>query len=96
MTQEDFAERIRSHAERMVELLRQKNADYAGADPLKCFRKRGLLGLLVRIEDKLNRYDTFIERGATKEEWEELLSDLVGYGLCGLVMVDEGIANGVG
>lgn len=96
MTQDDFVTAISNHACRMVDLLRQKNADYAGTDPLKCFRKRGLLGLLVRIEDKLNRYDTFIERGASAEEWAELLSDLVGYGLCGLVMVDEGIANGVG
>jgi hypothetical protein len=95
MTPANFTAIVRSHADRMVELLRGKNADYGGdGDALKSFRKRGLLGLLVRIEDKLNRYETFLERGAQPDEWRELLSDLAGYALCGLVVVDEASAFG--
>ena len=75
----------------LMELVSRRNRAYAGGDPLKCWRKRGLLGLLVRLEDKLNRFDTFFENGgATEEQWRELLQDIAGYALCGLVWVGQG------
>jgi len=75
----------------LVELVGRRNRAYAGGDPLKCWRKRGLLGLLVRLEDKLNRFETFLEGGgATEEAWRELLRDIAGYALCGLVWVGAG------
>ncbi|GEM_PF-5719761 len=75
----------------LADLVRQRNLTYAGADPYRCWRKRGLLGLLVRLEDKLNRFDSFLEAGgATEEAWRELLRDIAGYGLCGLVWVGAG------
>lgn len=75
----------------LVELVSRRNCAYAGGDPLKCWRKRGLLGLLIRLEDKLHRFDTFVERGgATEQEWRELLHDIAGYALCGLVWVGQG------
>ena len=75
----------------LIELVRRRNCAYAGGDPLKCWRKRGLLGLLVRLEDKLHRFDTFVENGgATEEQWRELLQDIAGYALCGLVWVGQG------
>ena len=38
-----------------------------------------------------HRFDTFLERGgATEAEWRELLSDIAGYALCGLVWVAHG------
>ena len=77
-------------------LVSQRNAAYAGADALKCWRKRGLAGLLVRLEDKLARFDTFIERGGgTESEWRELLSDIAGYALCGLVWLAHGSDSSV-
>ena len=75
----------------LVELVLRRNCAYAGGDPLKCWRKRGLLGLLVRLEDKLNRFETFLEGGgATEEAWREVLRDIAGYALCGLVWVASG------
>ena len=75
----------------LAELVRGRNVTYAGADPLRCWRKRGLLGLLVRLEDKLNRFETFLERGgATEDAWREVLQDIAGYALCGLVWVASG------
>jgi hypothetical protein len=86
MRRYDFERVLATETEAVLAVVKQRNAAYAGADPLKCWRKRGLLGLLVRLEDKLARFDTFIERGgATEGEWRELLTDIAGYALCGLV-----------
>ena len=75
----------------LADLVRARNVAYAGADPFRCWRKRGLLGLLVRLEDKLNRFETFLEGGgATEEAWKEVLQDIAGYALCGLVWVAGG------
>jgi len=83
-----FNRLIEIEANALVELVRQRNRAYAGGDPLRCWRKRGLLGLLVRLEDKLNRFETFLEGGgATEEAWREVLRDIAGYALCGLVWV---------
>lgn len=79
---------IEIEANALVQLVRRRNRAYAGEDPLRCWRKRGLLGLLVRLEDKLNRFETFIQGGgATHEAWREVLQDIAGYALCGLVWV---------
>ena len=88
MTRREFKRALAAEVEAVAVLVNQRNAAYAGGDALKCWRKRGLAGLLVRMEDKLARFDTFIERGgATESEWRELLSDVAGYALCGLVWV---------
>jgi len=68
----------------LADLVRGRNVTYAGVDPLRCWRKRGLLGLLVRLEDKLNRFETFLEGGgATEEAWREVLQDIAGYAFRG-------------
>jgi hypothetical protein len=86
MSRADFERALATQIRTVTALVSQRNVAYAGGDALKCWRKRGLAGLLVRLEDKLARFDTFIERGgATQAEWRELLSDIAGYGLCGLV-----------
>ena len=91
MSRREFKRALGGQLEAVAMLVSQRNAAYAGADALKCWRKRGLAGLLVRLEDKLARFDTFIERGgATESEWRELLSDIAGYGLCGLVWLAHG------
>ena len=86
-----FNRLVEMEAAALIELVGRRNRAYAGGDPLKCWRKRGLLGLLVRLEDKLHRFDTFVENGgATEEQWRELLQDIAGYALCGLVWVGQG------
>ena len=86
-----FNRLVEMEAAALIELVGRRNRAYAGGDPLKCWRKRGLLGLLVRLEDKLHRFDTFVENGgATEEQWRELLQDIAGYALCGLVWVGSG------
>jgi hypothetical protein len=91
MTRREFKRALGAQVEAVSMLVKQRNAGYAGADALKCWRKRGLAGLLVRLEDKLARFDTFVERGgATEAEWRELLSDVAGYALCGLVWLAHG------
>ena len=91
MTRREFERALAAQIEAVAGMVSRRNAAYAGADALKCWRKRGLAGLLVRLEDKLARFDTFIERGgATESEWRELLSDVAGYALCGLVWLAHG------
>jgi hypothetical protein len=87
-----FDRMLSSEVLALTELVRARNVSYAGADPYRCWRKRGLLGLLVRMEDKLNRVETFLEgEGATEEAWREVLRDIAGYAVCGLVWVGSGI-----
>jgi hypothetical protein len=91
MERSEFERILIEVVSRLVLLVVQRNLAYAGADPLKCWRKRGLAGLLVRLEDKLLRFETFLERGgATEEEWGELLQDIGGYALCGLLWLGRG------
>jgi len=91
MDRQRFERMLAAQLEDVGALVNRRNAAYAGADPLRCWRKRGLLGLLVRLEDKLNRFETFLESGgATEEAWRELLRDIAGYALCGLVWVGAG------
>lgn len=91
MKRRDFEQSLAAQARAVSHLVNSRNVTYAGTDALKCWRKRGLAGLLIRLEDKLARFDTFIERGqASEAEWQELLSDIAGYGLCGLVWLAHG------
>jgi len=97
MNRSEFERSLTAQIEAVAVLVNRRNAAYAGADALKCWRKRGLAGLLVRLEDKLARFDTFIERGgATEAEWRELLSDIAGYALCGLVWLANGSDSSIG
>jgi len=97
MNRSEFERSLAAQIEAVAGLVNRRNAAYAGGDALKCWRKRGLAGLLVRLEDKLARFDTFVERGvATKAEWRELLSDIAGYALCGLVWLGNGSDPSIG
>lgn len=87
---DDFEIALSDELRQMATLVAGRNARYGGDDPLKCWRKRGLEGLLIRIEDKVARFDTFLDEGATLEEWEEVLRDLAGYALCGLIWAKHG------
>jgi hypothetical protein len=74
-----------------LELMRKKNADYAGgvADPFANFRRAEALGVctteqafLVRMTDKMSRLSSFAKRGSLSVEDEtvhDTLQDLINY-----------------
>ena len=78
---------------RMIEITKQKNADYSGSgsDPFSNFRQIGSLiqqkgvveiGFLTRMSDKFSRIGSFISKGTlqVKEETiEDTLLDLANY-----------------
>lgn len=82
MTRDEFRAALRRELDDLFELLLEKSRKYAGDDPLKNFRKRGVAGGIVRVEDKLSRWDTFLEAGgATEEDWLETFGDIAGYAI---------------
>jgi len=86
-----FAEHQRLSA-KALELMRRKNADYAGTaveqDALKNFRLSGMVvgdvasGILVRLCDKFARLGTFVFRGTlavSDESIEDTILDSINY-----------------
>lgn len=79
------------------ELMARKNADYgANTDPFANFRMSALLhiqpefGVLLRMQDKMARLVSFLEKGELKvkeEGWEDACIDILNYTviLCGLL-----------
>lgn len=67
------------------ELMVAKNHDYAGtSDPFRNFRRFGLLGILVRLGDKLARLESFVENGELKVKDESVLDtvlDAINYSI---------------
>jgi len=69
------------------ELFIKKNADYGDA-----FAKYGLVGILMRIEDKIQRAMSITKNGVNLVEDEKLrdtLLDLHNYAAMGLMLYDE-------
>lgn len=68
---------------RGLALMEKKNRDYGGnTDPFKNFRTRGELGILIRLEDKLARLDSFIQTGqlhVKDESVEDTIIDGINY-----------------
>lgn len=64
-------------------LMRKKNEDYGRAeDPLFNFRRHGLKGMVVRMDDKMCRLDNFIDKGSfavEDENVEDVARDLINY-----------------
>lgn len=69
------------------ELFRAKNADYGDA-----FAKYGVVGVLVRLGDKIGRLQNITKHGITLVETESLrdtLLDLHNYAAMGIMLLDE-------
>jgi hypothetical protein len=86
MTKKEYSEFHRSCCDKMVEITKRKNSDYTGKtdDPFKNFRRRGELGFLVRMDDKLSRLEAFIEKGSFEvadESFEDTCLDLANYSI---------------
>jgi hypothetical protein len=67
------------------QLMRKKNEDYGRADdPLFNFRRHGLKGMIVRLDDKMCRMDNFVERGifAVEDEGiDDWTWDVINYAI---------------
>ena len=71
-------------------LMERKNHDYRGgtSDPFANFRGstafgvHPVIGILLRMQDKMNRIRTFVESGqlhVTGEKWGDSIEDLINY-----------------
>lgn len=68
--------------EKIQETYERKNADY-GDSFTRSLDKRGLVAAIVRMEDKMNRFDTLIDkpRRVGDESIKDTLLDLANYAL---------------
>ena len=70
-----------------LELFTKKNTDYGDA-----FAKYGIIGVLMRIEDKLQRTVSITKNGVTlinDERLRDTLLDLHNYAAMALMLIDE-------
>jgi len=70
-----------------LELFKRKNADYGDA-----FAKYGVIGVLMRIEDKIQRYLSITKNGVNlvnDEGMRDTLLDLHNYAAMALMLLDE-------
>jgi hypothetical protein len=70
-----------------LELFRKKNIDYGDA-----FAKYGVIGVLMRIEDKLQRSISITKNGVNlvpDESIRDTLIDLHNYAAMALMLIDE-------
>lgn len=66
-------------------LLIRKNHDY-GNSFTKQYKKYGLLSGIIRLDDKMSRLDTLIEKDAqVNESIEDTVADIAGYAILLLV-----------
>jgi len=80
-----------------LEVMKAKNHDYASkGDPYRNFRTFGLLGVLVRLSDKLARLRSFTENGVTKvadETIQDTLVDVINYAVIFEGMLRDGVTQ---
>ena len=92
MTREDLLKMHEMICEKGRNLMRKKNADYAGNDGLEPFANftrveaMGICtteqGFLVRMTDKMSRLSSFVESGklaVENESFEDTIIDIVNY-----------------
>lgn len=90
MTKQEYEAMVAATFEEIVATLKQKNADYTGisADPFANFRLSELegvapeRGLLIRVQDKMQRVRSFLDQGRSfveGESFEDAIHDIIGY-----------------
>ena len=93
MNAKELEQRIRELFEADMELMLDKNADYAeDKDALSNLRDFGFLGVVVRLGDKYHRLKTFAEKGTYKTKGESVLDTLRDarvYCYLGDILLDE-------
>lgn len=74
-------------------LIKQKNLDYSSEeDPLLNFRRHGLFGMLVRMDDKMARLGNFSKKGVfsvVTETLNDTLLDIINYCILFAFWVEE-------
>ena len=83
----DRVEQLKDIQKNALELFERKNADYGDA-----FAKYGLVGVLMRIEDKIQRCLSISKSGiqlVNDEALEDTLLDLHNYAAMGLMLKKE-------
>jgi len=83
----DRVEQMKKIQKEGLELFTKKNADYGDA-----FAKYGIIGVLMRIEDKLQRSMTITKSGVNlvnDEGIRDTLIDLHNYAAMALILMDE-------
>ena len=80
-------EQLREIQSEALELFKRKNTDYGDA-----FAKYGLIGVLMRIEDKIQRSLSITKNGVNlvnDESIKDTLLDLHNYAAMGLMLLKE-------
>jgi len=81
----DRVEQMKEIQSSALELFKRKNADYGDA-----FAKYGIIGVLMRIEDKIQRCLSINANGVTlvdDESIKDTLLDLHNYAAMGLMLI---------
>lgn len=90
MTKPQYEAMVEATFKEIVATLRQKNADYTGVseDPFANFRLSELervppeRGLMIRVQDKMQRIRSFMDQGKSfveGESFEDAIHDIIGY-----------------
>jgi len=87
MAAADRVKQMKDVQEKALELFKKKNADYGDA-----FAKFGVIGVLVRIEDKIQRSLSITKNGinlVSDESIKDTLLDLHNYAAMALMLLEE-------
>jgi hypothetical protein len=90
MSKEQYIYLVGETLGEVLEMVRQKNNDYTAGteDPFSNFRLATLegvepeVGLMIRVQDKMQRLRTYISRGELMVEgegFEDAIHDIIGY-----------------
>jgi len=88
MNPKNRVEQMKKIQSEALELFTKKNNDYGDA-----FAKYGVIGVLMRMEDKLHRYMSISKKGVNlvnDEGIRDTLIDLHNYSAMALMLIDEG------
>ena len=80
----DRVKQLQEIHDQSLELFKKKNQDYGDA-----FAKYGTLGILVRISDKLQRFQTITKNQITLVKDEKLEDTLHNYSAMALMLLKE-------
>ena len=83
----DRVQQLEKTQRECLELFRKKNQDYGDA-----FAKFGVIGILMRIEDKIQRSLSITKNGVrlvNDESLKDTLMDLHNYAAMGVMLLDE-------
>lgn len=86
----EFEKLIQKVGEDVISLVQKKNLDYGNSFE-ELFRKYGMISLIIRFHDKINRLENLCLRGRAEvgESVEDTLRDIAGYALLALAIAEK-------